>query len=152
MSDTTEQRKNNPAYRPIILGILWLLLGVIIFTAQIASAPKIEVTWKTASEFDTAGFNIFRSEKPDQDFQQINNSLIHSEADTTSGAEYSYVDYEVDNGKIYYYRLEDVEFNGATNLHEVVSGESVRFDPWALVLAGICILVGAAFLINGLIN
>ncbi len=119
---------------------------------QLASSPKIEVNWKTASEFDTAGFNVYRSERPDQDFIRINDALIHSTADTTSGAEYSYIDQEVNRGTTYYYKLEDVEFDNTTTFHEVVTGEAEQIDTWALVLIGFCFVIGMLFLITAFRN
>jgi hypothetical protein len=131
---------------------LWIGLAFVIAVTQLASTPKIEVNWKTASEFDTAGFNVYRSEHPDQGFTRINDALIHGKADTTSGAEYSYLDQEVNRGTTYYYRLEDVEFDNSTTLHEVVTGQSEHFDTWALVLIVVCIVIGTLFLIHAFRN
>jgi hypothetical protein len=145
--ESTNRQAFSSWTRSLILGILWLCLASVIAVTQLASSPKIEVNWKTASEFDTAGFNIYRSEQPNQGFAQINDALIHSTADTTSGAAYSFIDGEVNRGTTYYYRLEDVEFDNTTTLHEVVTGRSENFDTWALLLVGICIVIGMLFLI-----
>lgn len=152
MSESTNRRATASWSRSFILGILWIGLACVIAISQLASSPKIEVNWKTASEFDTAGFNVYRSERPDQGFARINDALIHSTADTTSGAEYSYIDQEVNRGTTYYYKLEDVEFDNTTTLHEGVTGRSENFDTWALVLIGICIVIGVLFLIHAFRN
>ena len=147
MIESTNRRSSSSWSRSLILGILWLTLAGAIALTQLASSPKIDVNWKTASEFDTAGFNIYRSERPDQGFARINDALIHSTADTTSGAEYNFTDQEVKRGTTYYYRLEDVEFDNSTTLHEVVTGRSESFDTWALLLIVICIVIGILFII-----
>ncbi len=130
------------------MGVLWIVLAGAIAFSQLASTPTIEINWKTASEFDTAGFNIYRSEEPDQGYHQINERLIHGAADTTSGAEYSFVDQDVQRGTTYYYRLEDVEYDNTTTLHEVVTGQTGNIETWAIALIGICLVIGLLFLIH----
>ena len=71
-------------------------------------------------------------------------------ADTTVGAEYSFVDDDVVRGTTYYYRLEDVEYDSSTTQHEIVSGRSEIIDNWAIVLVLICTLIGITFLIHAI--
>ena len=150
MSEIVDSGGNSSFYRSLILGILWTGLAILITVTQIVSTPKIEIKWNTASEYDTAGFNIYRSTVKDQGFERINDELIHSTADTTSGAEYSYIDYNVARGETYYYRLEDVEFDNTSTLHEVVSGQADAVDNWILILTGVCLAIGAGFLLHAL--
>jgi len=140
----------SPRSRSLILGFLWFLLAIVIALTQLVDKPSIEINWKTASEFDTAGFNIYRSEQLGDGFQRINDELIHALADTTVGAEYSFVDQDVVRGTTYYYRLEDVEYDGSTTQHEIVSGRSEIIDDWAVVLVVICILIGISFLFHAI--
>jgi hypothetical protein len=140
----------SPRSRSLILGFLWFLLAIIIALTQLIDRPSIEINWKTASEFDTAGFNIYRSDRPGNGFQQINDELIHALADISVGAEYSFVDDDVVRGTTYYYRLEDVEYDSSTTQHEIVSGRSEIIDNWAIVLVLICTLIGITFLIHAI--
>ena len=86
--------------------------------------------WRTESEINTAGFNIYRgivrgrfglgrSDAPDM--EKINEDLIPAKGSTTSGAEYTYIDENVKNGFTYIYQLEDVEYGGGATRHEPVT-------------------------------
>jgi hypothetical protein len=132
------------------LGVIWLLLAVGIAITQLTSGPSIEIAWKTASEFDTAGFNIYRSDRRDQGFQRINDGLISGTADSALGAEYIFVDQDIERGTTYYYRLEDVEYDNSATLHEIISGRANYVENWALLLIGTCLLIGISFLIHAI--
>jgi len=125
-------------------------MAVIIVIVELARPATIEVNWTTASEYLTAGFNIYRSETPDGDFQKINDSLIHGQADTASGAAYSYTDHDVEAGKTYYYRLEDIEYDGTAVLHEVIDGQVSSAGGWMIALFAFCLVLGLGFIIFAL--
>jgi hypothetical protein len=82
---------------------------------------KVLIAWSTESEIDNAGFNILRSESQSGPFSKINDSLISAQGSPTMGASYEYVDEEVKNRKTYYYKLEDIDLNGKSNMHGPVS-------------------------------
>jgi hypothetical protein len=73
--------------------------------------------WKTETELDNAGFNIWRSEEKDEEYMRINPYFIPAEGQAGFGAEYSFTDYNVQNGKIYYYKLEDIDVYGKSIFH-----------------------------------
>jgi hypothetical protein len=128
----------------LILGFLWLALGLALIVTAAARPPAIEIVWQTATEFDTAGFNIYRSEHAAGEYTRINGQLIPSAAGATTGASYRYVDDGVSRGRTYYYRLEDVELDNSTAMHEPLAGRA----PNALMPAG---LLAAASLACGLV-
>lgn len=71
------------------------------------------VKWRTGSELDHAGFNVLRSTRPDAGFIQVNPKLIRNFNTSAFGrGNYRYVDSDVENGKTYYYKLEDIATNG----------------------------------------
>jgi hypothetical protein len=72
-----------------------------------AGSDSILVEWETATELDTAGFNLYRSENSGQKGQQIGNTFV-ANGDPTSGAKYSYADTSVVKGVRYYYSLEEI--------------------------------------------
>ena len=103
--------------------------------------PQVVVEWSTATELDTAGFNLYRSMAEDGPFEQANDLLIPSSPDPLTGGDYEFVDQNVAPGVTYFYQLEEVEYNGATQ----------RFDPiqvdaggslLSVFLAGITVLAG----------
>jgi hypothetical protein len=73
--------------------------------------------WATETELDNAGFNIWRREKRDGEYARLNPYFIPAEGDAGLGAEYSYTDYDVTNGVIYYYKLEEIDIYGKSIFH-----------------------------------
>jgi hypothetical protein len=86
------------------------------FTAT-ASNGLVKLEWVTASEVDNAGFNIYRAKAENGPYEKINDSLIAGAGSTAAGAAYVFIDENVKNRKTYYYKLEDMDLNGATTMH-----------------------------------
>lgn len=91
------------------------------FTAT-PDAGCVEVAWETATELNTAGFHVWRSDNPLTGFVRVTSTLIPSKSVMeTVGSKYSFRDCGVDltDGKKYYYMLEEVEINGKAdgNMH-----------------------------------
>jgi hypothetical protein len=53
--------------------------------------------------------------------RKINSALIAAAGNPTQGASYKFFDSGLRNGKTYYYKLEDVDLNGASIMHQAVS-------------------------------
>ena len=77
------------------------------------SDKKVMLRWRTESETDNAGFNIWRAEG----FVKVNNSVIPALGSPVSGSEYDFVDEWILNGKRYFYLLEDIDTNGISTFH-----------------------------------
>ena len=136
----------------IILGVFWLILAITIFVSQFLVPTSIEIDWETESEFDTVGFNILRSDSATGPFTRINESIIPGSADPVVGGSYQFVDSNVESGKIYYYRLEDVEYDSTVRSHEVIeAGTEVR-PWWTAVLALASALVGIAIIAHSVLS
>ena len=90
------------------------------FTAE-AKRNKVILRWKTETEIDNAGFRILRSESEDGTYVKIKKNLIPAKGNATQGAEYKFIDKNVDFNKIYYYKLEDIDRKGQRNLNGPVS-------------------------------
>ena len=82
---------------------------------------EVNLMWRTESEINTAGFNIYRgivrgrfglgrSDAPDM--EKINQDLIPATGSISSGADYTFIDENVKNGFTYIYQLEDVDNGG----------------------------------------
>lgn len=82
-------------------------------------ADSVTLVWATATEIDTAGFNILRSESQDGTFEKINDVLIPGEGGPTQGAQYSYVDDGLQSGVTYWYQLQDVDVTGESYIYDV---------------------------------
>ncbi len=85
------------------------------------------------TEIDNLGFNLYRAESPDGPYVKLNEELIPSQAPGSPiGAVYVWLDSTVQMGRIYYYKLEDVDIYGYTTMHgpvEVRSGPTLRGRP-----------------------
>ena len=75
---------------------------------------EVLIKWRTESELDNAGFNILRSERRDGEFKVINvKGIIPGHGTSSEMHTYAYTDTTAKPNVIYYYRIEDVSFNGA---------------------------------------
>jgi hypothetical protein len=79
------------------------------------------VRWRTESETDNAGFNLYRSTSEDGEYTKINEDLISASGSATKGAAYEFIDRDVKNRETYYYTLEDIDINGRSTSHGPVS-------------------------------
>lgn len=80
----------------------------------VSGDSQVTLFWKTETELNNAGFNIYRSETENDGYAQINDSLIPAEG---IGASYEFVDTEIQNGNTYYYKLEDLDLGGNPTMH-----------------------------------
>jgi hypothetical protein len=129
-----------------------LLLAAAIIISQLANPTPIRIDWETETEIDTAGFNVYRSEQPAGDFELLNDVLIPSSGDATSGSSYSFVDSNVAAGETYYYRLEDVELDNSREQHEIIEYTAPYVAWWVPVAAAVAILIGLFLIVKGLRN
>lgn len=102
------------------------------------------VTWETASEVNTMGFNLYRSEGATQaPVERVNAELIPAEGDPLAGASYRVEDREVRAGRIYSYQIEEVEWNGTrTRYPQVVRARAGVAREWLLAEGAALILIG----------
>ena len=129
----------------VLLGLLFF--GFVFYTWKEYDDARVVVEWSTASEFDTVGFNIYRSDTPTDPGILVNADLIPASEDAQTGGDYSYVDRDIVPGQVYYYYLEDVSAQGATNRHGPVEVKAQANGKivWMLVIAlAVVVLFGVA--------
>lgn len=134
----------------IILGVLWLLMAAAIVVSQLSGNNPIKIEWQTATEVNTAGFNIYRAPSEAGPFTRINPELIPGEGSTVSGASYTFIDENVEAGQTYCYRLEDVELDNSTQQHEVFCDTVPASGWWAPVTVAFSVIAGMLLLVKGL--
>lgn len=82
------------------------------FAAACHQGSQILVSWETASEIGNSGFNMLRSADGGQ---VVYSWFIPSNSPGgTTGANYTYFDFDIVLGQTYWYWLESVDINGAT--------------------------------------
>lgn len=82
-----------------------------------ARPGKVRLRWSTESENNNTGFNLYRSESENGEYVKINDGLIPSKGSLEQGATYTFTDNNVRNRKTYWYKIEDIDINGAATLH-----------------------------------
>lgn len=102
-------------------------VSLLSFTGEAGGDGVVTLTWETATEVDNAGFNLYRAKLRNGNYTKINNTLIASQGDGANGASYRYED--APGRGTFYYKLEDVDYNGVSTMHgpekvRVRSGEN----------------------------
>jgi hypothetical protein len=125
---------------PLLVISLVVALVLIVVTAASGAfgAATVTVEWSTASELNTAGFNLYRGETKDGPFTRINTDLIPSSPDPLIGGSYTFTDTAVIGGRTYYYQLEDVETSGVATVQGVVEVKADGgLDPAVLIASAV---------------
>jgi hypothetical protein len=118
----------------------------------------VAVDWATTMEIGTAGFHVWRSTSADGEYVKVSNALIPSaDPGSNAGGSYHFEDAQVKPGKVYFYKLEEVEMGGVTNWYgpistgdggmtpnavRVVQAAALRFTGWLPAL-GMVLGLGA---------
>jgi hypothetical protein len=108
-----------PPEAPICLNCMDCGIPVeLLYFQTVPGSESVTLVWATATEIDTAGFNILRSDSQNGPFARINDVLIPGEGGPTQGAQYSYLDEGLQDGATYWYQLEDVDVTGQSYIHD----------------------------------
>ena len=140
---------DNPR-RYLWIGAALLGIGILAIILSSTATPAVTVDWSTASELNTAGFNLYRSDNKDGPFTRINTALIPASPDPLVGGSYAFTDTQVTAGWTYYYRLEEVETNGDASPRGVVAVTTAGGpSPTVLTVgaASIALLIAVIWLI-----
>lgn len=118
----------------VLLAGAALLAGCSAATLQTEAAPPVEaapaevpaaaaepakerellnrVKWRTASEVDNFGYDVYRGESPEGPFERINPEVIEGAGTTDEPTSYEFVDRDIDPRRGYYYYVESISMNG----------------------------------------
>jgi len=90
-------------------------IELVSFTASTNDNGTVNLIWETATEVDNAGFNIYRAKSKDVCYKNINDELIGAKGNAVAEATYNFMD--TPGRGTFYYKLEDVDYSGATTMH-----------------------------------
>jgi len=90
------------------------------FAATVTAENFAQINWTTQSETDIAGYYLQRNTSPELTGATLISGLVQG-TNTSSTANYSYLDEEVMGGNTYYYWLQSVEYSGGTQYFGPVS-------------------------------
>ncbi|MDZ7346779.1 MAG: T9SS type A sorting domain-containing protein [candidate division KSB1 bacterium] len=83
----------------------------------------VSLCWRTESESNLAGYNIYRSATKDGEYTKINETMITAQGVAEAGFIYEFLDRSASDG-VYWYKLEDVSLNGESSFHGPISVSS----------------------------
>jgi hypothetical protein len=86
------------------------------FEADVGADGRVTLTWETAREMDINGFNLYRSRLRNGTYTQVNTIPINAKGTAALAASYDFGDTPQRRGT-YYYKLEDVNYNGMTTMY-----------------------------------
>jgi hypothetical protein len=111
------------------------IISLVSWISQTQGRSTVVVEWDTASELDTAGYHVGRSDQIDGPFVRISQALIPAALDPSAGGRYSFTDSQVTSGHNYYYRLEIVEMDGSTSYSDPIEyrAGSTTNNVWLLL-------------------
>lgn len=87
---------------------------------------SVLLEWKTVSELNNLGFNVYRAFRINGPRVRINAELIPADIFGQGGSEYAYLDIGLFPNRTYFYWLEDVDFDGTTTFYGPVSAKVTR--------------------------
>jgi hypothetical protein len=106
-----------PGDGPMQIGATVLPVELAYFNAERAGSGAVNLSWQTASEVNCDYFAVERSENG-SDFQILDK--VQGAGNSTIARQYSYVDANP-HTPVSYYRLKEIDFDGASETFKVVS-------------------------------
>lgn len=105
---------------------------------------RVLIRWRTETQEDNLGFNIYRSENPDGPYVRVNRSLIPGEGSTNIPKDYCFEDKPLPRGQVFYYYIEAVSLSGVREILEGTKGTRVKVKTvqeerewlWGKVMGG----------------
>jgi len=94
-----------------------LPIKLVSFEGKSTVCDQVDLSWETELEYNSDYFVVERSIDGSQ-FQPI--SKVKSQNKAT-GASYKYIDQELSGVTMYFYRLNQVDFDGKSEIHKIVS-------------------------------
>jgi len=109
-------------------------VNLLSFTAT-GQGSFVLVEWETAQEIKNMGFNLYRATSPSGPFTKLNDKVIPGLGFSVRGKAYSYMDNNVVPGKLYYYKLQDMDTYGKKTFHGPIcvdwDGDGIP-DDWEI--------------------
>ncbi len=94
--------------------------------AATVSDGNITLKWATESEVDNLGFHVYRATAKDGVYDRITPILIQGAGNSSTRNEYIFTDSNIVNGVTYWYKLEDVAYDGRTTTHGPIAATIAR--------------------------
>jgi hypothetical protein len=89
-----------------------IVISSFLFLFSCSFKSNYTLKWRTASEVQNFGYDIYRSESPKSGFIKISLEPILGAGTSDIINEYIYIDKNLTKGKTYYYYIESISENG----------------------------------------
>jgi hypothetical protein len=86
------------------------------YSAVIEESSAI-ITWRTETELDNLGFNVYRSESEANAPARVNSELIRGQGSTSTAHDYQYLDNTIEPDKEYWYSVETISMDGLSTYY-----------------------------------
>jgi len=103
--------------KEIYEGDLSLPVQGIEMMATQTNGGTVTVEWMTQSELNCRGFHVWRSTERNADYARITTELIPGQGTTSNAHEYYYVDNQVQQGIVFWYKIEEISTSGRSIFH-----------------------------------
>jgi hypothetical protein len=111
------------------------------FTAR-AGDGIVTLNWTTQSETENLGYHVYRSMAKAGEYERITATRIEGAGSSRTTRTYRFVDQDVQPGKTYFYKVEQIDFTGQSEKYgpiEVTLGKAtaVQRSTWGSVKSAI---------------
>jgi hypothetical protein len=80
----------------------------------------VSIKWRTESEINNLGFDVYRSESLEGRFVKVNPAYIKGAGTDATPHDYNFIDESAVVGKTYYYYLETISFSGERDRSHII--------------------------------
>jgi hypothetical protein len=104
-----------------------LPVEMLYFSAKSIESQYIKLEWATATEINNEGFEVEKS-IDGVNFEKV--GFVAGAGNYTGKLDYSYDDFEVKTGVVYYYRLKQIDFDGVFEYSKTISALLKNGNNW----------------------
>ncbi len=105
------------------------------FTAMDSKEKGVILHWKTESEADCAGFHVWRSGTEAGPYDRITTSLIQAHGNSSTATDYTFIDKNVHDGILYWYKIEEISIEGKSKFFGPISVTGITPVPAEFTLS-----------------
>ncbi|MCK5734090.1 MAG: hypothetical protein KAI38_07880, partial [Candidatus Latescibacteria bacterium] len=81
---------------------------------------QIVLKWRTESEVNNLGFDLYRAISEEGPFEKITERRIEGAGTSASAVDYEYVDEKIEEGMTYFYKIESMDYDGTKYMKDIV--------------------------------
>jgi hypothetical protein len=85
------------------------------------SDGQVILKWRAEAQVSNIGWDVYRSEVENGEYQKVNSSRIGGEVNSDIPTDYQFIDTDVQEGKTYFYYIEDIDVLGNRNRSSIIS-------------------------------